>query len=268
MKRNKCFLLGMLVLSFAAFGQRAAAAPTSITTCGDLTQPGSYVLANNLSAAPHTPCLGVLANDVTIDLSGFTIDGQCDDSSVVLCLATSQGIGDGGGPRENVTIRNGTIKRFADGIHIFGNQIKVEHVTLNRNQGTGIYTVESATITDNVVNGNRVGIQVGSASVVTGNTVGFNSSHAIVAGPGSTLRGNSAVQNGGDGFQVEQGSTIVNNSAYRNTGAGFRLTCGQGFAASNLFANTGQLNFGGNLVSDCSAPANNVEHNLLTVPIT
>jgi hypothetical protein len=50
--------------------------PTMIKACGTISQPGSYELANNLTATPNTDCLVITANFVTIDLAGFSIAGS------------------------------------------------------------------------------------------------------------------------------------------------------------------------------------------------
>ena len=52
----------------------AAARETKITTCQTISQPGSYELANNLTATGD--CLVITADGVTIDLAGFSIVGS------------------------------------------------------------------------------------------------------------------------------------------------------------------------------------------------
>jgi PGF-pre-PGF domain-containing protein len=56
----------------------ASAAPTPITQCTDITQPGRYVFANDIiDATPSLsdPCIEVFASNVHIDGAGYTLDG-------------------------------------------------------------------------------------------------------------------------------------------------------------------------------------------------
>jgi hypothetical protein len=77
----------------------------------DVTEPGSYVLTSDLNHDPtvhgNTEIVRILADDITLDLNGFTIrsTSTCDDTS---CPGgTVDGIDSGNGDR--VTIRNGRV---------------------------------------------------------------------------------------------------------------------------------------------------------------
>src|SRR3990170_1310332 len=103
MKGKKvCIFVFMLALALGVYVTKATAQPTSLSACGNVGT-GSYVLTQNLSTTGD--CLTLTGNDITIDLNGFTIDG--DDSGF------DRGIVDGGA-RQNIVIRNGTIRDFSD----------------------------------------------------------------------------------------------------------------------------------------------------------
>jgi hypothetical protein len=81
----------------------AQAGLTQITACGTISQSGSYVLAQNLSAASGD-CLVIAATRVTIDLAGFTITG------------TGTGTGITAINPFDITVRNGSITGFHSGV--------------------------------------------------------------------------------------------------------------------------------------------------------
>ena len=91
----------------------AVAAPRLVTNCMAITQPGSYIVFNNIQATGD--CLVVQSDFVTIDLSGFAISGNGTGAGVVEHLAVG---------RRGITIRNGTITGFASAIQL-GNSTAV-----------------------------------------------------------------------------------------------------------------------------------------------
>lgn len=90
--------------------------PTEITACRDITQPGAYVVVNNLTASA-SDCIRVSADVVSIDLAGFTIDmtgGPLTDTAGVRNIDPGAGFADG------LSVRGGTITGFGSGILIEG----------------------------------------------------------------------------------------------------------------------------------------------------
>jgi hypothetical protein len=68
------FALGVTVV---VSGHGAQAAPTAITACQAIRQPGSYVLANNLDVPDaNGNCLTITVASVTLNLAGFSISGN------------------------------------------------------------------------------------------------------------------------------------------------------------------------------------------------
>ena len=69
---NKIMALASLAAVLASLP--AWAGPTEITQCQTISQPGSYVLANNLGPELFNgPCLNITVGNVSIDLAGFRL---------------------------------------------------------------------------------------------------------------------------------------------------------------------------------------------------
>ena len=68
------FALGATTLAPSAGTQ-----PTQINSCQTISDPGSYVLVNNLSTSDGD-CLDITTSFVTINLAGFTISGGGDQT--------------------------------------------------------------------------------------------------------------------------------------------------------------------------------------------
>ena len=194
-----------------------------------INESGSYYFTEDINSAGTA--ITVAADDVTIDLAGFTLAGP--DSG------TNYGIYMSG--RSNVEIRNGTVRDFRYGIYEFntsGQGHRVIDVRALSNVRSGIYLksknnlVKDCTASDNGTSaaGYVYGIYANAGSTVTGNTVRYNGTSAagyvygIYAYSGSTVTGNTAYNNGdsADGYSVygiyaSSGSTVTGNTAY-NTG--------------------------------------------------
>jgi hypothetical protein len=122
----------------------------------DITAPGSYRLTGNLTVTQaDAQAILVDANDVTIDLNGFTIRGP------------ASGNGDGifsAGVR--LTVRNGTIVNF--GRHgILSGSLRAEKLTLSSNGGSGI-VCDAGHLSDVIIDGNQSDGVVISQGLVSG----------------------------------------------------------------------------------------------------
>jgi Right handed beta helix region len=92
-----------------------------------ITAPGTYVLTGNLFGGGTTPAAilinGTIAAPVVLDLKGFTITGNNTNSCI---LFTS-----GGTNLYPVTIRNGTITKFFNGVITNANTGNFSNITIN-----------------------------------------------------------------------------------------------------------------------------------------
>lgn len=187
--------------------------PIKIKTCQTITQAGSYELADNL-IMPFGDCLTISANDVTIDLAGFSIGADSRrGQAIVTRPPTSE-------PLFGLAVRNGSIS------------------------GSG---VDLSSADGSIVEGLRVsggfpiGTGITASGIVKGNTVGAARGFVIGISATGTVAGNYAVNNF-TGIKIGEGSTVIGNTATNNSTAGIVADC-----PSNLTDNTA-VNNGANLV--------------------
>ncbi len=173
----KLVLLTFLALLTSHATSLAAVIPKLPYT---ITKPGQYQLLKSLRYTGSENAITVNCDDVTIDLRGFTIEG---DAAVKV---TSQTAGVAALNRKNITVRNGTIRHFFRGVYFEGEDAAgghlVENVRVDQSALLGIQvkgqysivrsnritTVESATAFSLV----RYGIFVeGSGARVSGNDI-------------------------------------------------------------------------------------------------
>jgi hypothetical protein len=191
-----------------------------------ITESGSYYLTGNRVCSGNG--IRVDVNDVTIDLCGYILSGP--DS-------TSDGISIPG-PRDNVVIRNGTIRDFRFAVYAgtaTGRNHRVDNIRAISNTAGGLYlnssncAVTGCTIADNGDSAtSSVGIKMYANGVITGNTIYNNGTSAtgdvkgINAFIGTVITGNAVYDNGdsatGDVFGIEAGeaSTLSGNTAANN----------------------------------------------------
>jgi hypothetical protein len=216
--------VGVIIVAPAA----SAREPTSIKACGTISQPGSYELANNLTAtSTDGNCLVITTGGpVTIDLAGFLITGN---PSFPIPNARGTGIlADTG----SVAVRNGSISGFDTGINLSG---VVEGLRIFSNRIGG---VASGIVRDNIVtrNGGISGFRGGGLSatgIVTGNYVHSNDT-GLAAGQGSTVIGNTVTDNNNiSGLTVACPSNVTNNTVINRTIEGNFVLEGEGCTNTN-----------------------------------
>lgn len=130
-----------------------------------ISASGSYRLTGNLTvSSTGADAIDVNASHVTIDLNGFSITGPG---------ASSSGSGIAGTPANDLTVENGAITGFQNGLSIGTNSIvKSIHVDGNAN---GIVAGSDAVIEGNTVVANGTGINCGgSGCLISGNTIDNN----------------------------------------------------------------------------------------------
>jgi hypothetical protein len=213
-----------------------------------ITQPGSYFLTKNLTSSSGDG-ITVQADNVTIDLNGFTLSGAPGSYS---------GISEGPSspPRQGWTIRNGTITNWQNsaifaqdvsnstfedlnlaGNGISGSQallaggaITVHNLKATGNHGSGISLGAVGQVSDcfvEVFYPNTAGIIATDQSTirdceVTGNAA--SGSSGISAGPKSEVSGSTVRGTGGNGISVADGSTVTDSVADGNVGSGIQVT--------------------------------------------
>src|ERR1700722_17085384 len=134
-------LCAMLLI---ALSYSNAAAIIGISACGSFGS-GSYLVSNNITAPANTTCLTITANQVTIDLNGFTI--------------TSSGTGNGiyAPARANLTVRNGSVNGFARAIYATGAGVVIDGVRTAAGAQNGFSVGDNATVRNSYVTGHGNG---------------------------------------------------------------------------------------------------------------
>lgn len=257
------------VATFAIFGTSVAAGPldppagpiastgktlteieprtaiNSTNTPGDddsafrITQSGSYYLAQNFSILGFLTdihAIEIAADNVTIDLNGFTLTGLGGSLNGIVADGTGH---------HNIVIQNGTIQSFEAGILLDGADstgIVVDGVTVLNSDFEGI-SIRSGRISECIVkDSGGAGIIVYTNSFVETCTVENNNSDGINAGNGSVIRDNIVRDNFNDGIRVASRCIIRDNLVSENglaTGikAGIQIYGDNSLIQSNVIVN-------------------------------
>lgn len=106
----------------------------------EITESGSYVLTSDITVNVNTNAIEVEADDVTLDLNGFTVSGPvlC-SGSPASCNQSGIGTGINADGQENFTLRNGTVRGMGNnGIVATGSGSRIENVSAIENAGIGL----------------------------------------------------------------------------------------------------------------------------------
>jgi hypothetical protein len=228
-----------------------------------ITQPGSYRLTGNLSVTGASDAIDVNANNVTIDLNGFSITGPSSSGSGII-----------GGSATGTTVENGTVTGFHFGVATgdngivrnvhadsnglagpnlgigigTGNNALIEGCTANNNGGDGITTGENSRVSGSTTNSNGVfGIQTGNNSVIEGCTASSNStrlpqnSGGISAGNNSVIEGCTLNSNvAGVAIQINgSADLILRNTISGNPNGGITVPDSTTGIGENVFNGNG-----------------------------
>ena len=197
-----------------------------------ITEPNSYYLAETINFEPNNiNAITIEANDVTIDLMGYTLKGP--DSG--------NGCGIYMNGRSNVEVRNGTVRDFgSNGIHEASSSNGKEH------------RVISVRALSNGWGGIRI---FGYGHLVKDCTAAHNTYHGISLSYGCTVTGSTAYSNQNDGINLGHGCTVTGNTAYGNNGYGIGVTQGDNL----IDENTAYGNTSGN-ISSCPSCTFGLNH--------
>lgn len=169
-----------------------------------ISRPGSYRLSSNLDVPANAAGIVLFASGVTIDLNGFQIKG----SGVGTGIAALQA-------RQGIAVRNGSVTNFERGIDIKGIGNDVREVTAFGNTVTALEVGAGSTVSGNRVFSNGTGIHAEAGSIVSGNTVLFNTGFGLRVRIGAVIRGNTAAFNG-LGLEVTCPSAVIGNTLFNN----------------------------------------------------
>lgn len=206
-----------------------------------ITQPGSYFLTGDVVGAAGVIGIEIVANDVTLDLGGFTVRGGAGSldgvrttlSGLRRIVVANGGVVGWGGSGVDLGNAIGTIVRdlFAENNAIIGisssSRALIERcITVdNGSQGISVGGESVVRFCVSSFNGSE-GIRVSSGSVVENCSAVGNQFVGIQTGTGSVVRGVSALSNGNNGILANLNNTVVDCNGSFNQGAG--ITAAQG----------------------------------------
>jgi len=219
-------LLLVAILALAASPVTA----TDLTYSGQkivITQPGTYVLKNDISNSDHLICVEIAASNVVFDGGGHLIDGvKKEGSAGIYVHGPSAAI-------SGVTIKNVRVKDWYYGIYIHETSSSViEGATLSGNSFTGVVFFKNAV-------GNRI-----MGSTITGNQYGVIFSDGASGGivTNNEIKGNEL----GLYLYLSDGATISGNQISQNLNTGIHLrVSGNGKIYNNHLNNNFNVKFGG-----------------------
>jgi hypothetical protein len=223
-----------------------------------ISQPGSYRLSGNLQLPDAaTTGIEITADNVTLDLNGFTIAGPnvCTPNPT-RCTFSGGGIGvmavgpPGVVSPENVRVMNGVVRGMGGhGIRMMGDGTLVQNVVSTNNGGPGIVVGEGSII-DSVAKLNQSGAAI--VGLIVRGCTAANNVFGIFVRPGGIASGNVAISNAATGISLTN-ATATGNTANNNGSYGIDATC-----PGVLVNNTADGNAVGNIRTNgaCSA-ANN-----------
>jgi len=213
----------------------------SVNTPGDndvtpsvfrITQPGSYYLTSNFTVPSATRAIEITANNVTIDLNGFTITGQSGSTNAIAIA----------GATDNISILNGTIQSFTG-------------------TAVNLLTVSNGRIENLLVqNGTSDAIRTANSYSIRNTIARFNSGSCFVVGSNTSMDACSALNNSGDGFNIGSVGVVRNCLASANLNSGF-IGAARGIL-SNCTANQNNQGFSVSsfsLVTNCNASFNTAD---------
>ncbi|WP_040549105.1 right-handed parallel beta-helix repeat-containing protein [Pedosphaera parvula] len=223
-----------------------------------ITNSGSYYVTTNLTATNINTGITIIANQVTIDLGGFTLQGPA-VSGVGIYV---------GGSLTNVVLRNGSVTGWGShGVDAYNGgyprNMLFEHLTISGNGGHGLYTEAGSIVRDclfinNINDGlNSVGGEISGCIARKNGGYGFETSYA-------TLHHCLAEYNGGGGgFSLYSSRALDCNSQF-NSGTGFDcFGIGDAIRKCRIASNNGNAihinsDNGANVIEDCEIENNSL----------
>jgi hypothetical protein len=143
-----------------------------------ISQPGSYKLIANIDLSAikcNQTAIQVNVPNVTINLNGYSIIGNCDPGNGCTCSGAPEYRGIDATDQNQLVVYNGTVTQFFDDGISASAHCKVEEVRVFNNCGEGIICSEASLIKDNTVADNDgCGVEAEEGSFVVGNVVTDN----------------------------------------------------------------------------------------------
>jgi hypothetical protein len=203
-----------------------------------ISQPGSYRLMGNLMLTdPNVNAIEITADNVTLDLNGFSIATPVTCSGVGAAFNCSvvgqQGHGIYSINRSYTTVRNGQVRGFRSGV-LLGLSAVVEGLTVQHAWVSGITASHNSTIAGNTIALVGVGVDLTGGGVVRNNSISGTRGAGISTSTGSLIVGNRITSAGTLAVGSSGGGVRDNHFHNYGTGAYSASTVSLGDGQSNL----------------------------------
>ena len=198
-----------------------------------ITAAGSYFITGNLTGTTSSAGILVDADNVAIDLMGFTLQGLPDALDGIRVLNARNGI----------TVRNGSVNDWGqEGIDLIhdgnGKGSGVEDVYVLGNIGAGLRANDNALVARVTARYNGgAGISAGQNAIIRECTARENGSTGIAGSFNNVIENNTAQGNGGNGITSGAGSTVAGNVSRANTGNGIFANSGSRVTGNTVSTN-------------------------------
>lgn len=232
--------------------------PTNILTSG------SYYVTTNLTGTPSFDGIEISANNVTLDLSGFTLTG----------VASSQNGIRVSGTYTNIIVRNGTVVNWGfSGVDAFYSgsprNMLFENITASGNgisgvaNGSGITTEAASIIKDCLACNNPQGGIYCNGGLVTGCIARGNSGTGI-AGVNCNIRDCTVDSTTGDGIQIATSGTVSGCYVTQSTLGGIYVSASGALVSGNNLSHNNTSSSATRAGIYISGSNNRIENNQLT----
>lgn len=207
-----------------------------------ITVPGSYYLTGNLNAVAGKSGIEIAADNVTIDLMGFTLDGvvHTGGGTSLDGIRVQPGVA-----VKNTLIRNGIVDSWGhDGIDL----------TITAQSAGGAAVLENVRATNNA----HDGISAPIGSLIRGCIASHNAFTGIEVESNGVIDACTADHNGGSGFVLTSAGVITNSTGNYNSARGLYLQFGSRASGCNFSFNefTGVAITDGCTILDCTVSFN------------
>lgn len=205
----------------------------SATAIYAITEPGSYYFAHNVYGLNNMNGIEITANNVTIDLMGFSLVGV---------PGSLDGIKDESFGLTGLTVRNGVIHDWDEnGINFHGSDdVLIEDLVIADCEGWGFLSQSGiAIVKDSQFTNNLVGVDIMGGSIIR--CIARNNEGAgaqIGGGTSGVVREFVSIGNGSGLSQGSSGGWVIEDSSFgHNQGAGVSLCYGNIVRNNNFYYN-------------------------------
>jgi len=195
--------------------------PSSQAALYVITRPGSYYLTASITGVAGRSAIQVLANDVSIDLGGFELDGAGVGTAAILASGDT-------GPLSGLSVRNGVAANWISaGIYAPGCTGGLfESLRLRATGESGIRTAAGSVVRSCTFQAGQVGVVAESGAHIVDCSSTSPSNCCFILGDGSSAVQCSAFGPGIAGFRAQGNNASIIDCVSRGGLVGIQLASG------------------------------------------